>query len=271
MFETQIITAYPEEKLEKEWLEFLGRANYPSHYTSPGFFLMPHWDDRRPFAVIVREENKIAAVACGIFPGQKIEIGLAVRPQVAFDPSCEDAQLAASLFEGVTSQAGSSPELITLYSMERIPGLVELGFAERKSTAGDRVVVIDLLAGIDSVFKGLSSSRRANIRKAKKRRLVDVFELQEREDLEELHPVHKEWCRNKGIAPDSPDRFRRSWENKENVKIFAARHEGKIVAGSTFRFVKGGIVEYSGNVSTPESRSLRPNDLLMWTALEWAA
>jgi len=217
------------------------------------------------------EENRINAVACGIFPEHKMEVGLAVRPQVAFDPSCDMSQLASSLFEGLNSHGGRTAGLITLFSMERIPGLVEQGFAERISTAGDRVMMIDLEAGIDSVFKGLSASRRANIRKAKRRSLIDVFELLESADLDELYPVHTEWCRAKGIEPDSSNRFRKSWENKEHVKIFAARHEGKIVAGSTFRFVRGGIIEYSGNVSKPESRSLRPNDLLMWTALEWAA
>ena len=49
----EIITDYPNAELEKKWLEFLPHSNYPSHYTSPGFFKEPHWTNRNPFALLI--------------------------------------------------------------------------------------------------------------------------------------------------------------------------------------------------------------------------
>ena len=271
MLQTEIVTSHPEPGLEADWFEFLSKSNYSSHYTSPGFFKMPYWEGKRPFALIVTDESRIVAVACGIFNDLKVEIGLPVRPQFAFDPQVNQEELTEAVYRGLNRYFGDEAELLTIFSMNPAPGFVENGFTERESTAGDRVVVIDLSAGIENIFSGLSSSRRANIRKAKRRGLLEVFPVTRPEELEQLYPIHIDWCRRKGITPDSEEAYHQAFQQNDFVRLFAARHEKKIVAGSSFRFVKGGLIEYAGNVSTLESRKLRPNDLLMWTAIEWAA
>jgi hypothetical protein len=52
--------------------------------------------------------------------------------------------------------------------------------------------------------------------------------------------------------------------------IFIAKHVGKIIAGSYFRFYEKSIIEYAANNSLPEYQRLRPNDLLVWRSIEWA-
>jgi len=45
---------------------------------------------------------------------------------------------------------------------------------------------------------------------------------------------------------------------------------GQVVAGITLRFFPGGTVEYSSNSSLDAFLHLKPNDLLLWNAVEWA-
>ncbi|MGH9470145.1 MAG: GNAT family N-acetyltransferase, partial [Terriglobia bacterium] len=55
-----------------------------------------------------------------------------------------------------------------------------------------------------------------------------------------------------------------------NRLLYLARQEGKIIAGTIIRWHPGGMVEYGRNNSLPEYLNLKPNDLLLWKAIEWA-
>jgi hypothetical protein len=43
-----------------------------------------------------------------------------------------------------------------------------------------------------------------------------------------------------------------------------------VIAGSYYRFFKGGVVEYAANNSLTEFQNFRPNDLIGWRSIEWA-
>ena len=58
--------------------------------------------------------------------------------------------------------------------------------------------------------------------------------------------------------------------DRKNRRIFIAKTEGKVIAGSFYRFAPGSVAEYAGNFSMPEYQKLRPNDLIGWRAIEWA-
>jgi hypothetical protein len=52
--------------------------------------------------------------------------------------------------------------------------------------------------------------------------------------------------------------------------ILVARHDERMVGVSIFGFRKPGLVEYAANVSRREQTKIRPNDLLLWRAIEWS-
>lgn len=266
----QVLTEYPSVELAAEWFEFLSESDYPTFYTSPAYFIAPYWKGKNPFAILIRDKGRIVAVACGTFVDQEICVGLPVRPQVAIRNGAGDVDIAEGLRQALESVGEGKSKLITVYSMHPIPGMAQTEFRETTSIAGDRVVMLDLTDGKEATMMGFSSSRRANIRKAIRRNEVEVSEIADETELKILHGIHENWCGMKGIEPDSWDVFRDGKQIKDFVKTFIAKKDGEIIAGSYYRLVADGIFEYSGNNSLPEDRGVRPNDLLMWKAIEWA-
>ncbi len=266
----EVITSYPDVGLERKWHEFLPDSTYPSHYTSPGFFKMPYWEDQNPYALLVLESEKVVGVSCGLNVNGHIMSGMEVRPQVSISKEADQAKIAANLLDGLLNIGKKKGELITLHCLNKVAALEALGFKEKKATGSFDVVVVDLSKGSDEVFKGFSQSRRSDIRKAIRQDKVQISQVETLEELEELHEIHVDWCKFKEIEPDSWEMFEIAWEQKDYMRIFVAKAEGKIIAGSYFRFYKNSLVEYAANNSLPEFRKLRPNDLLVWKAIEWS-
>lgn len=267
----EILTEYPGEELEDKWHDFLPDSTYPSHYTSPGFFKMPYWENQNPFAVLVLDNNeKVVGVACGLNENKQINVGLEVRPQVSFAKNADEQEVAKTMFEGLKVAGGNDGEFITLHSISKIQAFEDLGFNSKKAKGSFEVILLDLSEGSEEIFKNFSQSRRSDIRKAIRQGKVKISELETLEELEELHKIHVDWCKVKKVEPDTWEQFVLAWEQKDYKIILIAKAEGKVVAGSYFRFYKNALVEYAANNSMPEYRNLRPNDLLVWRAIEWS-
>ena len=122
----------------------------------------------------------------------------------------------------------------------------------------------------DALFAGFSQTRRNEIRKALKKDLVEVKELETSEELDQMYAIHVEWCNRKGNPADTFEQMETAVSQRENRRTFIAKTDGKVIAGSFYRFCPGGMVEYAGNSSIPEYQRLRPNDLIGWYAIQWA-
>ena len=172
----EIITDYPTAELEKKWLEFLPASNYPSHYTSPGFFKEPHWTNKNPFAVLVLDDEKIVAAATGLRTGKQIVSGFAVRPQVCIDERTDRKKICETLAKGFLeiAETDDGAERLVLNCPQRMPEFVEFGFKEKQASGGDEVVMLDLSRGADAVFKNFSQPRRSDLRKSMRENLVQV-------------------------------------------------------------------------------------------------
>lgn len=266
----EILTEYPESELEQKWKEFLPASTYSSHYTSPGFFKMPFWEGKNPFVVLVLDGEKVVGVTCGLNENKKIDSGIEVRPQVSFAKDTDEKAVAKTMFEGLKEVGGDDGEFITLHSMEKIEAFEDLGFNVKKAEGSFEVIMLDLSVGSEEIFKEFSQSRRSDIRKAMRQGKVQISQVETLEELEELHKIHIDWCKFKEVEPDTWEQFVTAWEQKDYMRIFIAKTEGKIIAGSYFRFFEGTLVEYAANNSIPEYRKLRPNDLLVWNAIEWS-
>lgn len=265
----KLITKYPDDALRDAWKEFLADASYPTHYTAPNFFTDPYIRGER-FAVLAFEGEKIAAVLTGVENGGRIISGLPVRPQTLFRKGCDRCGALQALLEGTLKCGGKSLELIDLHTWEPVDKAGGLGFRARACTGEDSIIMLDLAKGEDQIFKEFSQTRRNELRKAIKNAVVEIKELETDEEIAELYEIHVDWNKRKGNQPDPFEDFERAMKQRENRKVFLAVHDGKIIAGSYFRFCPGGVVEYAANNSLSEFQNLRPNDLIGWRAIQWA-
>lgn len=259
----------PDGELAESWNAFAAAATFATHYVTPDFFADPFAGRGDRFAVLAVEGGRIDAVLTGVKVDAKIASGLAVRPQTAFRVDIDRTQAAAALIDGL-AQIGDPAELITFHSWEPIDGLAEFGFSHREAENSDRVVMLDLKRGADELFKDFSERRRTDLRKTMKHAKLVVKQLETEAELVELYEIHKDWNRRKGNEPDPYESFLTILRSEHRV-VFIALSEGKVVAGTYLRFCKGGVVEYAANNSLGDYQKLRPNELLGWRAIEWAA
>jgi hypothetical protein len=263
-----VLHEFPDPELEQSWRELLTRVDLPSHYTSPEYFREPYFEGRRPFAILVLQSWRAIAVVTGFHDGGTVQCGLPTRPQVQIVAKEMGAAAWAALREALQQEAGKS-DLVSVYSWEWMPltGLEQLGY-RRKELVG--IPVLDLTLGAETLLKQCDKKRRNSIRYAMKSG-VEVTEATTDEDLAAFHEIYEGWCRAKQTHcyPYAVEE-RAFRETRGNRKLFLARHSGKVIAGSVFRFIQGGLVDYSRNGSLPEHQQLKPNDILAWRAVEWA-
>ena len=265
----QIVTETPNVELNARWSEFLANAEFATHYVTPDFFVDPFAGRGERFAVLAKQNDRIDAVVTGLKAGGKVVSGMAVRPQTAFRAGTDRDKAAAALIAGLGELAGNSTELITFHSWEAIDGIGHKGYKHEVAKDASQVVMLDLAKGADALFKEFSERRRTDLRKTMKQGQLEVKQLETEAELAELYEIHKTWNEQKGFTPDTFETFRGILGSRHRA-VFIALNEGKIVAGTFFRFCEGGIVEYAANNSLGEYQKLRPNELLGWRAIEWA-
>ncbi len=263
-----ILHEYPNPRLELAWRDLLDRVELPSHYTSPEFFKEPYFEEKRPFAILVLRDQLAIAVLVGVHEGRTITCGLPTRPQIQIDPEhVSDATLDA-LMRGLEEESRGA-ELVSIYSWERtcLQRLDRYGY--RISMLGG-VPVLDLRQGAEAVLKGCDGKRRNCIRYAIKSG-VEVALASTPEDYAAFYAIYRDWCTAKKMPYYSRELEESVFCNTQNNRrLFLARHSGVIIAGSVFRFFSGGLIEYSRNSSLSAYLSLKPNDILVWRAIEWA-
>ncbi|CAN5342781.1 hypothetical protein BH10ACI3_BH10ACI3_23060 [soil metagenome] len=266
----KIIDQYPDRETEQLWEEFLDNASYATHYTTPNFFRDPFVGDVGRFAVLAIHGGRIDAALTGINADNEVISGLAVRPQTAFRKGCDRSEAAKVLIDGVLAKGGNDLELIKFCSWEQIDGLEDIGFRRETAKRAEATIMLDLTKGADALFKDFSQTRRNELRKVMKLGLMEIKEIETRDEMLQLYEIHKDWNVRKGNKPNSFEKFQTSIEQRNHRKVFIAVCEGKVIAGSFYRFCRGGMVEYAANNSLEEYQRLRPNDLIGWRAIEWA-
>jgi hypothetical protein len=263
-----VLHAFPPPALEAAWRELLLRVPIPSHYTSPEYFLEPYFEGKRPFAVLALSRQSVVGVLTGFHEGETVTCGLPTRPQIQLDPAADHAAVLEVLARGLKSESVRS-RLVSIYSWEwlSLRPLLEFGYRSRMLTGNP---VLDLTRGTDALLRECDGKRRNCIRYAM-RHAVEVKPAETPEDYAEFYQIYAGWCAAKQTHCYPFETEQRAYRTTgRNRRLFVARFEGKIIAGSVFRFLPGGLVEYSRNSSLPEYQRLKPNDLLVWRAVEWA-
>jgi hypothetical protein len=265
-----VVHNFPPPDLEAVWREFLTRIESPEQYDAPDFFLEPYWKGSNPFAILAFHGARVVGSATGLHRDGMVTCGLPSRPQICVAKDSDATLASNTLVDGLLTEAGKT-KLITAYGWDwtPLPAFSCRGFRRRK-VGGD--VVLDLRPGADEVFKQLHKSRRRDIRAAV-RNGVEVSEARTPEDLAAYLEVYSAWLgttRKKIRVIQDVSDIAKIHEMPDNHRRFLARYQGRVIAASTVRFLRGGLIVYSSNCSYDQYLRLLPNDLLIWKTIQWA-
>jgi hypothetical protein len=261
-----VLHEFPGVETERNWRKCLSRGDFPTHYAAPEFFLEQHFADKNPFAVLSLRNGCVVGILSGVHEGRRVVSGLPSRPQVCLDATVDPDVAVRPLVAGLLAEAENA-QVITVYSWAPLDGFPRHGFRFHQE---EGVAVMDLSVGPDVLFRQLDRKRRNGIRYALRQGL-EILQLSEPEHVREYYEIHLDWCGSKKIPPLPYEVMASAVSHKTIRRVFVARSAGKIIAGSSFRFTQGGLVEYAGNNSLREYQHLKPNELLVWHAINWAS
>ncbi len=266
----KVFTDVPQEDVISKWNDFLEHASFASHYTTPNFFVDPFVRGGEKFAVLVFEGKEIVGVLTGVDGGRNIRSGLGVDPQVSFLQDFDRTEVTKYFINGIDEIGGRDLEFVAFHTYEEIPNFKNLGFEQQLMDGDKSVVMLDLSKGSEKLFMDFSQTRRNELRKAIKQNHLEIKDIETEQELCELYEIHKDWNARKGRMPDSESDWRFAVSQKDHRKVIIAKYEGKVIAGSYYRFCRGGIIGYAANNSLIEFQKFRPNDLIGWRSIEWA-
>ncbi|MHB1309167.1 MAG: lipid II:glycine glycyltransferase FemX [Limisphaerales bacterium] len=128
---------------------------------------------------------------------------------------------------------------------------------------------LDLSGGPDALLQGLDPAVRRALRKSEREGL-NVESRTDRAAMAEYYELHGETRQRHGLPPQPYRFFEQIWEHllaKGQGKVVLARHRGQKVAGAVYLHT-GKQAVYKFGASRVASQSLRPNNAVMWHALQ---
>jgi CelD/BcsL family acetyltransferase involved in cellulose biosynthesis len=131
---------------------------------------------------------------------------------------------------------------------------------------------LDLSVGIEALYRKLDGSARQAVRKAERAGVT----VEVRQDEPAIRDFYVLQCltRQRHGLPPQPQRFflnlwRRVLAQNQGMVVLASAH-GRPLAGAVFLFL-GGRAIYKYGASDHRQQQLRPNNLVMWTGIQWLA
>jgi lipid II:glycine glycyltransferase (peptidoglycan interpeptide bridge formation enzyme) len=122
----------------------------------------------------------------------------------------------------------------------------------------------------EDVLAGMNQLWRRNIKKAAKSG-VEVTQGT-REDLPEFHRIYAETAQRDGFTPRPLAYFQKMFdvllaEDPDRIRLYLARHEGDLVAATTWVRV-GDHTWYSYGASTTQKRDVRGSNAVQWRMIQ---
>jgi len=261
---TRILERDPDPELNRAWTQFIGRADFGTHYVAPEYFLEPDAYERRFLAILALRGANVVGVLTGERHQRHFIGGLTARPQIAFARGEDKTIIGRRLIETLLTYE-QRVSLFDICTWEPLRALRGQGFWQRKIASG--VVMLDLTKGADRLLAEMVGTRRTDIKKGIKNG-VEVREATEM-DAEAYLRICEAWARRKNLALPNRELHRRMLNLRQVRRLFIAVHDGQVIAGSIIRFCQNGIMEYAANSSIAEKMILKPNDVLQWRIIQW--
>ncbi|KAB2953831.1 peptidoglycan bridge formation glycyltransferase FemA/FemB family protein [Heliorestis acidaminivorans] len=130
---------------------------------------------------------------------------------------------------------------------------------------------LDISDDLDKIFARFHSKTRYNIRLSE-RKGVTIEENCGRDMLPIFYDVLKVTATRDKFLIRSYEYFEQIWDSlvpAGQAKLFIARYEGKVIAG-TLAFIMGDKAWYIYGASSNEHRNVMPNYLIQWKMICWA-
>jgi hypothetical protein len=256
-----VLESFPPPALESAWRACLAHGDFATHYAAPEYFHEPYF--KEPFAVLALEGDAVTGIITGVIRNGIAECGIPGRPQICLRREADPDRTVQSFAGGLREHARGRAGLIKLSTWKPLPFPYRVRLLENDLAN----VLIDLKETPDTLFAKFSATQRNQAKYALKHG-VTARALTE-EDFPDYYALYCDWSLAKGLSAQ-PEVTQREALRSPNRVAFGAYHDGKLLATSTFRFYPGGVIEYAANNSRREESRFRPNDLLMWTAIQWA-
>ena len=264
-----LITTSVNASLASAWNDCLNAADFATHYTAPEFLDENYFRASRPFAVLAMDAGTVIGVVTGYFAGADMVCGASGSPHICVRRGANLEDVGRVLAAGLRAHARSAVKFMSAYAWTQVPGFETAGFRLRKIDVPLCTILLDLSKGTDWLFRQCSETRRNKIRRAIKAG-VQVTEMDFGRDFDEYYDLYRHWCGFKNVTCHPYELQRSVLETRGNRLILVARHEGRLLGVSSFRYRRPGVVEYAANVSRREESRLRQNDLLLWRGIEWS-
>jgi len=264
-----VVTSAVNASLEAAWNDCLDATSFATHYTAPEFFRESYFQGMEPFAVLATDGTTIAGVITGFVNGRDMVCGHAGSPRVCVRHGTDSDEVGRVLAAGLCSHVPPSVEFISVYTWNRMPGFETAAFRSRRFAAPLGTILLDLSQGTGRLFRQCSEAGRNKIRQAIKAG-VEVTEMNVAREFDEYYRLYQHWCEFNAAACQPYEIQRSVFESQGNRLILVARHYGRMIGVSTFRFRKPGLIESAANVSRREDAELCQNELLLWRGIEWS-
>lgn len=129
---------------------------------------------------------------------------------------------------------------------------------------------LELDADVEEIWARIDASARRAIRKARREGL-EVRPAKSKDELRDFYDLHLRTRKDKyGLLAQPYAFFENIWSefvDDGHGELMVALQDGAIIGGIFFLEWKG-VMHYKFNASNPECAHLRPNDIILWTAIE---
>lgn len=251
---------------EAAWIARLSRCRLANFSMDPAQLKWEAARGRPARAALLEDGGRAAAIVLRETP-RGFESGWPWRWQAALEggpdaPLVPDPDDARWLFARANELAGG--RRLWLHLPRAPEGAAPSFFA-------GATLVKDMRPPEDELLKSLDSNKRRAINKAR-REGHTVAVATTVEQLRAFAEVHRVVEARHGFhhpplaESPGPTEAWRNWELPWQV-LYVAEHEGRVVGGSGFGFLAGGMMDYRANASTPEALKAGVNALLAWEAL----
>lgn len=166
-------------------------------------------------------------------------------------------------------------QILRLAEREKVPVLELRGtypmHPSLQASGGHVIHKLDLTSGIDVVWKGVHSMHRRNIRVANENK-VEIVRGVTRKHLAEFYRLHLLTRRSQGV-PIQPWKFflclKQLLLDQGHGSLLLAYKDQRCIAGALFLYWQDTFT-YKYGASREDSLNYRPNNLIMWTAIQQA-
>lgn len=237
-------------------------------FIGPEFLVDKRNSGLNPFAILALDGDTVR----GVLTGTNVEgcalVGIECRPQVHIELDAP-AWVAEQLAAGLREYSAQCTKLMSVCSWEKMPALAEEGYREKSFGVPVTPILLDLAKGTEQLFKEFSATRRTRIRQAIRAKVL-IDDMQP-SDFDAYYQIYSEWCEMKGFRVQPREAHEEQLSDRSDRLVLVARHNGKVIGASIFRFRAGGMMEYGANVSRREESAVHQNDLLIWEGIKRAS